>query len=295
MNLDRQGMTLAFTDTAGRGLEIGPSYNPIAAKGDGYRVEIVDHAPAEELRLKYQGYGLSQELLDRIEEVDHIWSGGSLTKVVEGKFDFIIASHFLEHTVDMIGFLSDCESLLNPGGTLALVLPDKRYCFDLIQPLTTVGQVIDAHIQPTRFHSPGTVLDHFAYALTREPVGIAWYPGAPGRLSVQFPSLSSAGTAFQTALAQEEYFDVHHWRFTPSSFSLLVRDLRELGFTRFVEVGGFPTHGYEFFSSLRVTSPPEQECDRDVLLAEIQSELLQSDVVKDLTAWSDAKGEVRGG
>ena len=39
-------------------------------------------------------------------------------------FDFIAASHTLEHLHDPIAFLSEVHRLLKPGGTLALVLPN---------------------------------------------------------------------------------------------------------------------------------------------------------------------------
>lgn len=44
-------------DQKGLGLEIGPSHNPIAPKKAGYKVHILDHLTADELRVKYQGRG----------------------------------------------------------------------------------------------------------------------------------------------------------------------------------------------------------------------------------------------
>ena len=42
----RSGMALNSVNTEGLGLEIGPSYNPIAPKSHGYNVRILDHAQA---------------------------------------------------------------------------------------------------------------------------------------------------------------------------------------------------------------------------------------------------------
>jgi SAM-dependent methyltransferase len=75
------------------------------------------------------GPGLSQCKLDAIDEVDHIWVGASLTAAVgkEDPFDYVVAAHVIEHSVDLIGFLQDSRALLRPGGRLALVIPNKRF------------------------------------------------------------------------------------------------------------------------------------------------------------------------
>ncbi len=121
-------MALALVDLDGRGLEIGPSYNPLVSKASGARVETVDHADRTTLVEKYRSWGLPEAKLAAIEDVDHIWSEGSLAEVVTERcaFDYIVASHVIEHTVDLIGFLQDCSSLLTMSGVLALVVPDKR-------------------------------------------------------------------------------------------------------------------------------------------------------------------------
>jgi hypothetical protein len=47
----------------------------------------------------------------------------------------------------MLGFLKDCETLLKQGGILVLAVPDKRRCFDLLQPLTSTGMILQAHAE----------------------------------------------------------------------------------------------------------------------------------------------------
>ena len=41
-----------MVDRQGQGLEIGPSHNPIAPKKNGYKVHVLDHGTAEDLRAK---------------------------------------------------------------------------------------------------------------------------------------------------------------------------------------------------------------------------------------------------
>ena len=273
--MDRREKALAFVDLDGRGLEIGPAYDPLVPKASGARIETVDHANREALVQKYFGYGVPADKLAQIEEVDHIWTGGRLVDLIRNPaaFHYILASHVIEHTVDLIGFLQDCEALLRADGVLSLVVPDKRYCFDLFQPLTSVGMVVDAHLSGSRFHSPGSLLDHYAYASLRGPGVIAWGPGATEPATLQFPDLSAGREALERAMRLEEYFDVHRWKFTPASFRLLVRDLRELGYHSLVEIGGFGTDGFEFFVSLTRSSRPTSLEDRLTLLRQIEAEL----------------------
>jgi hypothetical protein len=41
-------------DKSGSGIEIGPSFSPIAPKAQGFKVKTLDHATADELREKYR-------------------------------------------------------------------------------------------------------------------------------------------------------------------------------------------------------------------------------------------------
>ena len=54
----------------------------------------------------------------------------------------------------------------------------------------------------------------------------------------------------EMGLRQEEYQDIHRWRFVPASFRLLIHDLRVLGFHSLGVVGEHDTMGHEFFVTL---------------------------------------------
>ncbi|MCF7992123.1 MAG: class I SAM-dependent methyltransferase, partial [Thiohalocapsa sp.] len=133
----------------GLGLEIGPSHAPVAPKREGFNVHVVDHLPAEELRRKYVGHDVD---LDAIEAVDFIWRGEPLDATVGAveRYDWIIASHVIEHVPDVIGFLCSCEALLKDGGVLSLAVPDKRYCFDLFRWPSSTGDALQAHTERRR-------------------------------------------------------------------------------------------------------------------------------------------------
>ncbi|HJP99966.1 MAG TPA: class I SAM-dependent methyltransferase [Jatrophihabitans sp.] len=275
--MDRVEKALHALDLSGRGLEIGPSYNPLVSKASGHRIETVDHADQAELIAKYRGMNLDQEQLARIEPVDHLWTGGSLLDVISdhGGYDYIIASHFIEHTVDLIRFLKDCQVLLRDGGLLSLVVPDKRFCFDRFQPLSTVGDVLDAANAGYTFHSPGPLVDHQAYACTSGGA-LIWSADYHAPLQLQFDNLAGAAEALENGLAQKEYFDTHRWKFTPASFDLLIADLADLGQHDFGVLADFPTEGFEFFVTLVKGGARHEPRNRIAALQHIEAELAEA-------------------
>jgi predicted SAM-dependent methyltransferase len=246
----RQKAVFHLIDQAGLGLEIGPSHNPIAPKKNGYKVHILDHASEEELRAKYQNHGLN---LDNIEEVDFIWQGQSLPELVGKKhcYDWIIASHVVEHLPDLMAFLQQCEELLKPKGVLSLVIPDKRYRFDYFQPLSTTGMLLDAHAEQRTRPCAGQIFDHFANAATLNGV-IAWSEKSAGGADGLIHNFTDAKNQYERRAQTDEYIDVHCWRFTPESFNLIVSDLVQLGLINLEIKAQFPTSGCEFYVTLGI-------------------------------------------
>jgi len=125
-------------------IEIGPSFNPLTPKRDGWNSFSVDHTDNEGLTDKYRhdpsvNVGL-------IEQVDFVWTEGKLSDAVptehHGTFDVFMASHVIEHIPDLIGFLSSAEVLCRPGAKMILAVPDKRVCFDFFRPLSTTGDAL---------------------------------------------------------------------------------------------------------------------------------------------------------
>ncbi|MCX7068398.1 MAG: methyltransferase domain-containing protein [Methylococcales bacterium] len=244
----RKDLLFSLFDATGLGLEIGPSFNPLVPKADGYNVEILDHLSAANLREKYKG-APNVDLL-KIEEVDYISDGGSILNLI-GKhrhYDYIIASHVVEHTTDFLGFISDCEQLLNDDGVLVLAVPDKRFAFDCLRSYSTTGQILQAHLEKRQRHTPGQVFDEIAYNCLRDGA-IAWKNGDSGSLSF-FRPLNDAKAVFEELQQHDKFYDIHAWQFTPSSFRLIMNDLFEIGAIHLRENSFHETIGPEFFISL---------------------------------------------
>ena len=120
----RNEIVRSHLDVTGRGIELGPLDKPIMAKRDGHLVEIVDYLDTAGLRERYGAelhVGVDASL---IEEVDHVSHGQSLTELIgnEGSYEWIMASHVIEHIPDLVSFLQDVEQMLSPTGRLGLVI-----------------------------------------------------------------------------------------------------------------------------------------------------------------------------
>jgi predicted SAM-dependent methyltransferase len=244
----REDKVFHMLDRKGLGLEIGPSHNPLAPKRNGFNVHILDHATAAELREKYQGHGLN---LDNIEEVDFVWQGEPFQELI-GKsscYDWVIASHVIEHVPDLVSYLQQCEALLKPDGILSLVIPDKRFCFDYFSSTTSTGNVLDAHAEKRVKPSHGQIFDYFSNACTRNG-SITWVSDELGGADHILYSAIDANALWRKSFTTTEYIDVHCWRFTPSSFRLLMQDLQYLGLINLEIKVEFDTTGCEFYVSL---------------------------------------------
>lgn len=238
----------------GRGLEVGPGYNPLVSKAEGFRIETADYTDQAGLRAKYAGNPHVD--VNRIEVVDHVLTGGmTLAEAVgqPGAFDYIVASHVIEHTPDMLGFLKSCEELLAPDGVLLLAVPDKRHCFDVLLPLTSTGMVLDAHLGRHARPSPGAVFNDVAYNAVRGDA-IGWGPDDPTPLRF-FASIEAAKAAYDAIRSSNDYRDTHVWRFVPSSFRLIVADLHAIGEIALREHGFHDSVGNEFYVTLSRNGP----------------------------------------
>lgn len=213
--MSRRDSILALFDASGFGLEVGPSYNPLLPKSEGFNVETIDYADQVELQRKYA----SNPTVDssRIEAVDYVSDGRRMREVIgeAGRYDFILASHVIEHTPNMIGFLQDCESLLKPDGVLVLAVPDKRCCFDVFQRLTSTGEVLDAHRLGRTRPSFGALFDAVANG-AKQDGATGWPKGSTGDRQLAH-SIAHAKFVAQQSEETGRYTDVHVWRFVPSS------------------------------------------------------------------------------
>ena len=255
---------LAAIDVATmRGLEIGPLANPRVSKDDG-PVRYLDHASAEELRQKYATNAEMQDRLDRIVDVDYvIGEGKRISEAVaqDAPFDYVIASHLIEHIPDPVGWMADVAQILRPGGILSLVIPDKRYCFDINRAPTDISDIVDAYLRQLMRPSYKQVYDFTARAINGVvDTHAVWAEGASYaevvRTDCDDPDVAAL-EACRRMDTSDDFVDVHCQAFTPDSFLVLLEKLARLGLIDFELARYFPTavDTLEFHASLRLLDP----------------------------------------
>ncbi len=210
------------------GLEVGALASPML-RPPAARMKFVDHADSAALRAKYAND--PAVALDDIVRVDAVWGENTLAQCFpDERFDFVIASHVIEHVPDMIGWLGEVADVLNPDGRLILATPDRRYSFDLLRRETTLTDLIDAHLRGAKRPTPGQVFDLNANAVAHDHMA-AWF-APPVTPPCRYASRDWALGQARAAQAGT-YIDVHCSVFTARSLLELLDGLLELKLLRF--------------------------------------------------------------
>lgn len=251
--MERRDKLLHGIDVSTRaGLEIGALCRPFLKREDG-DVTYVDHADTATLREKYRNDPDVQ--LNKLVDVDAVWGANTLVEAIGRKVDYVVASHVVEHVPDLIGWLQELQSVLNDGGEVRLVVPDKRFTFDYLRHETHLAEVVYATLLKTRTPLAHLVLDYVVNVVKLDG-GKAWRGEVDETTLERHHTIEQAKQCALGALRDGVYHDIHCWVFTPRSFGLLFADLAARGLMSFECTSFFDTAPYtnEFFVGLRPTT-----------------------------------------
>lgn len=111
----------------GTGVEVGPGHAPFPVAA-GVSVRYVDRLISVEHHELFPELppGSSFVEPDILADVNT----DRLGAIDSASQDFVVASHVVEHLADPLGFLDDAHRVLQVGGVLLLLLPDRRHTFD---------------------------------------------------------------------------------------------------------------------------------------------------------------------
>ena len=209
-----------------RGIEIGALASPIIRKSES-EVYYVDHAERETLRAKYAHD--PKVNVEEIVSVDAVWGEQTLRECFPdgSEFDYVAASHLIEHVPDILGWLREVADVLRPGGRLLLVIPDKRYTFDYLRTPSRLSEVFDAYLRHNRRPMPGQIFDHKANAVKVDP-SAAWEDRIDTTALKHHFDLREALDLSIASVRDGRYIDGHCWVFMPRTFAALLYDLVDL-------------------------------------------------------------------
>src|SRR5262249_17753701 len=135
-------------------------------------------------------------------------------------YDFVIASHVIEHVPNVLGWFEGIFEVLRPGGRFNLAIPDRRFTFDIRRKPSTLGEMVEAYLLKYTHPSVRQVFDHTFDARAVDP-GEPWdtsfnvttVPRYCGDDAMQFAFEQS-----KLVVGGSKYIDAHCWIFTPLSF-----------------------------------------------------------------------------
>ena len=218
-NSRREFLLKALNVESLKGLEIGPLTKPLVRKEDlqkGGEIFYLDHLPTCKLKEKYKG-DLSINV-DQIVPVDFVCIDGNIVEATAGDlFDYVIASHVIEHAPNLLQFLKDIHAILRPGGHVILIIPDKRFTFDLNRPLTTFGTALENFLENIKFPRISAVYDQASMAIKANGHNL-WHGIVKAEDSNLLDSEAIAWKAALRVHKESHYHDVHVNIFTPESF-----------------------------------------------------------------------------
>ncbi|QHD69089.1 methyltransferase domain-containing protein [Sphingobium yanoikuyae] len=236
---DRLDEIRTYINKGSTGIEIGPWFNPICPKREGYATLVLDVFDQAELVARAKADpGIDDEMVGRIEPVDIVGSVSEMDELLSarnlaGTLDYVVSSHNFEHVPDPVRFLRACQSVLNATGILSMAVPDRRTCFDHFRPYSTTGEIIEAFWARRSKPSPAQIFSHVAFHAKNHIAGenrIGWgLASTPAHVSLHDTITNAYDIAHRHLVNKDEaYFDTHCWTFSPRSLELIIMDLNAL-------------------------------------------------------------------
>lgn len=166
-------------DRSKRILEIGPLNRPISDKRFYPNTFYCDIRSTEDIKKLYSDNDYLEKTGITVDPktivpIDFVLQGGyaETFRDVE-KFDYVIASHVLEHMEDLIAALRDISTVIHPGGIFCVIYPDKRYCFDHFRTSASFRDIYNVFRNGPTANAP-MVLDFYYSVIPENDPTIFW-------------------------------------------------------------------------------------------------------------------------
>lgn len=144
----------------GEGLEIGPGNLPMTFRNQ-IKVHYLDTNTQEQLAKYYPKLTFNQ--LQNFIQGD----ADDLKGIPNNHYDFLVASHVIEHVKNPLKALMRWVEVVKPGGYLYIIFPNRDECFDQGRPYTTISHLLSEyrlanHSQTMYNHLTAHIYEHYA-------------------------------------------------------------------------------------------------------------------------------------
>jgi len=245
--------------TKGKGLEIAPYFDPCLSK-DHFDVLYTDYIDNEEISRKAAENPGSDGREPAA--IDFVWNSGSPLYVSaprEVYFDFVVASHVMEHVPNPVGWLNELLSVTKVGGKIALFLPSRRFNVDCYRNETTFGELVKWWIEQPAIPTTGQILDFMTNSIGLiHGDGVAWtHDGLPTDGRREFYSDEDSIDMATNLAISPHYLDVHCTVWSAESFRSVIERLEKCGIVN-AEVSEIVGEECEFLAILTKSGEPER-------------------------------------
>ena len=234
--IDRVKRLLGYAKLEGCGLEIGPLDKPLVPRDGKNTIYYADYSPQETLRERSQA-NVDVDC-EKIPVIDFVTPNVASYSNIALRFDYIIASHVIEHTPDVLGWIEALLKLLKEDGRLILAIPDRRYMFDYYRSESTFGEALEAYLERRERPSVRQAFDGHGGA--RKVDTIALWSGAPEVMPEPYFPAKTVFEIAKQSFETKSHTDCHCWVFTIDSFLSLLERSKELGILRVDVVAADP-------------------------------------------------------
>lgn len=226
----------------GRGLEISPGSAPLIRREDAGDLIYCDKVGGDAWTSTYGKHGemMKTDITLGTKRLDEVFPAAH--------FDYVVSSHVLEHIPDFVGFFKSVETVLKPNGDLVMIVPDKRYTFDILREPSSIEQIERAHKLQLVHPSDDMIRDfftHIDHAATAEGLWAGTHQPKP--------SFSADRVEERLSQINPETIDLHCWVFTPATMWTLLGYVCEVHVPSLsiVDVSDTPHGSIEFLVHMR--------------------------------------------
>lgn len=231
---------LSEIDTNSKILEIGPLNSPMFNKKDA-DVSYADINSTEDIKKEYSFLG-QQDLIDSIVPIDFVIEDSyeNTFKNTDIRFDYVVSSHVLEHIPNPIDHLLDVSKILNLGGKVCFLLPDKEFTFDYYRETSSVADLYDVYVRGEANNTPRFLLDNKLFQINENYAPDFWDNGASSYPNPDVESILDEYFSFIDDF-DNNYFSGHYWVFTDQSFLRILGSLYMLNLIPYKLFSFYPT------------------------------------------------------